>query len=94
MSIFKHRVHCVTACAVAILMTSCSATMPNQAGGTSAGSSVTGIGNLTGGAEAQPTASPGVTPGSTPVGIGNLTGGSEARPTADPGVTPGTQRGK
>lgn len=68
--------------------------MPDQAGGTGAGSSATGIGNLTGGAEAQPTGNLGVTPGSAPVGVGNLTGGSEARPTSDPGVTPGVQRGK
>ena len=93
MPIYKHRIYCATACTLVMLLASCSATTPNQAGGTSAGSGATGTGNLTGGAEAQPTANPGVTPGSAP-GVGNLTGGSEARPTSDAGVTPGVQRGK
>ena len=85
---FDRKVCCATVAGLAILMAGCSTPAPSQMSGTSSISSATGIGNLTGGAEAQPTVNPGVTRGSGSGGVGNLTGGAEARPTSDPGVTP------
>ena len=89
MSLFNRKVCCTTVVSLAILMAGCSTNSPNSMSGTTPTSGASGVGNLTGGAEAQPTSNPGLTPGASSGGVGNLTGGAEARPTSDPGVTPG-----
>ena len=88
MNLFNNNACRTTVASLAILVAGCSTPPSSQMSGTSSTTSATGVGNLTGGAEAQPTANPGVTRGSGSGGVGNLTGGAEARPTSDPGVTP------
>ena len=92
MSTYRHAIFCISVLTAMVLIGGCSNMTTPQSSGTSSGSSAAGVGNMTGGAEAQPTANPGATAGSSPAGVGNLTsGGSEARPTSDPSATPGAK---